>query len=145
MLGRAAAVWFGIMLLAVLNGGARDILLVPRMGDLVARALSCITLSALILGMTWVSLRWIAPDSRGDAWEIGALWLGMTLVFEFVAGHFLFGTPWPALLADYNLLAGRLWVLVLITTFVSPMLTYHRANFPSASIISRSGGRGESG
>ena len=52
MLARAGAVWFGIMLLAILNGAARDVLLVPRLGDLVARALSCVTLAGLIVLVT---------------------------------------------------------------------------------------------
>ena len=130
MVGRAAVVWFGIMLLAILNGAARDILFVSRMGDLAARALSCLTLSALIAGVTWVSLRWIGPASSVDAWRIGAVWLVMTLAFEFIAGHYLFGTPWPALLADYDLLAGRLWVVVLAITLAAPALIFTLGRIP---------------
>ena len=124
MLGRAGAVWFGIMLLAILNGAARDIVLVPRLGDLAARAASCVTLAAVILLLAWMSLRWINPSSIGDAWAIGVTWLGMTLAFEFLAGHYLFRTPWSTLLADYNLLAGRLWILVLAATLVAPVVAY---------------------
>jgi hypothetical protein len=131
MLGRAAIVWFGIMLLAILNGAARDILFAPRMGDPGARALSCVTLSALIVAVTWVSLRWIGPVSSGDAWRTGAAWLVMTLAFEFIAGHYLFRTPWPLLLADYNLLAGRLWVLVLVVTLAAPALVFHAGRNPA--------------
>jgi hypothetical protein len=130
MIARAVAVWFGIMLLAILNGAARDIVLVPRLGDLVARAVSCVTLAGVILLVAWLSLRWIAPASIGDAWTIGAMWLAMTLAFEFLAGHYLFRTPWPSLLADYNLLAGRLWILVLSATLVAPALAYSAAQNP---------------
>jgi hypothetical protein len=130
MLIRAGTVWFGIMLLAILNGAARDILLVPRMGDLAARAISCITLGGLILVVAWISLPWIRPASMGDAWTIGALWLVMTLTFEFVAGHYLFRTPWPTLLADYNLLAGRLWIVVLAATLIAPALAYRAEQNP---------------
>jgi hypothetical protein len=130
MLVRAGAVWFAIMLIAILNGAARDILFVRRLGDPAARALSCLTLAALIALVTWVSLRWIHPASLGDAWTIGAMWLVMTLGFEFGAGHYLFGTPWPQLLADYNLLAGRLWILVLVTTTVAPALVFRAMEIP---------------
>jgi hypothetical protein len=130
MIARAVAVWFGIMLLAILNGAARDIVLVPRLGDLVARAVSCVTLAGVILLVAWLSLRWIAPASIGDAWTIGGMWLAMTLAFEFLAGHYLFRTPWPSLLADYNLLAGRLWILVLSATLVAPALAYSAAQNP---------------
>lgn len=130
MLGRAGAVWFTIMLVAILNGAARDMLLVPRLGDVVARALSCVTLASLILVVTWISLPWIHPASIGDAWNIGAMWLGMTLAFEFLVGHYLFRTPWPTLLADYNLFAGRLWILVLVATLVAPALVFRAGKIP---------------
>ena len=124
MLARAGVVWFGIMLLAILNGAARDVLFVPRLGDLVARALSCVTLAGLILLVTRISLQWIHPASMGDAWTIGAMWLVMTLTFEFVAGHYLFHTPWTTLLADYNVFAGRLWILVLAATIAAPAFVF---------------------
>jgi hypothetical protein len=112
------------------NGAARDVVLVPRLGDPAARALSCLTLAGLILLITRLSLPWIRPASSNDAWMIGIVWLGMTLTFEFVAGHYLFGTPWPALLADYNVFAGRLWILVLIVTLIAPALVYRGAHIP---------------
>ncbi len=124
MLARAGAVWFGIMLLAILNGAARDTVLVPRFGDPAARALSCVTLASLILLVTWMSLQWIHPASTADAWAVGAMWLAMTLAFEFVAGHYLFHTPWATLLADYNIFTGRLWILVLAATLAAPALVY---------------------
>jgi hypothetical protein len=131
MLARAGAVWFGIMLLAILNGALRDILFAPRLGDLGARALSCLTLTAVIPLVTWISLQWIGPVSMSDAWRIGLMWLAMTLVFEFGAGHYVFRTPWRLLLADYNLLAGRLWILVLIATVTSPALVFLAEHNPA--------------
>ena len=130
MLVRAGAVWFAIMVIAILNGAVRDILLVPRLGDPVARAVSCVTLAALIVLVTWVSLRWIRPPSLGDASTIGVMWLAMTLTFEFVAGHYLFHTEWATLLADYNLLAGRLWIIVLVATTVAPALIFRAGEIP---------------
>ena len=47
MLARAGAVWFGIMLMAILNGAFRDVVLTPRLGDLGARAVSCLTLASV--------------------------------------------------------------------------------------------------
>jgi hypothetical protein len=130
MFVRLGAVWFAIMLIAILNGAARDMLLAPRLGDPVARALSCLTLAALIVLVTWVSLRWIHPASQGDAWTIGVMWLAMTLTFEFVAGHYLFHTEWSTLLADYNLLKGRLWIVVLVTTTIAPALIFRAGEIP---------------
>lgn len=130
MLARAGAIWFGIMLAAILNGALRDIVLTPRLGDLGARAVSCLTLVAVVLLVSWISLRWIGPTSLVDAWRIGLMWLAMTLAFEFGAGHYILRTPWPALLADYNILAGRLWVLVLLATVTAPALVYNAGQNP---------------
>jgi len=130
MLARAGAVWFGILLMAILNGAFRDVVLTPRLGDLGARAVSCLTLAAVIVIVTWISLPWIRPVLTADAWRIGSMWLTMTLIFEFGAGHYLFGAPWTTLLADYNLLAGRLWTLVLVETLTAPALVFHAAHNP---------------
>jgi hypothetical protein len=130
MLARAGTVWFGILLMAIFNGAFRDVVLTPRLGDLGARAVSCFTLASVIVLVTWISLPWVRPGSTSDAWRVGWMWLAMTLAFEFGAGHYLFGTPWTALLADYNLLAGRLWILVLVATLTAPALVYFAAHNP---------------
>ena len=36
--------------------------------------------------------------------------------------HFAMGVPWETLLADYNIFAGRLWLVVLLTTLCGPAL-----------------------
>jgi len=49
----------------------------------------------------------------------------LTVAFEFLFGHFVMGNPWEALLHDYNLVAGRVWVLVLTWIAVAPII-FHR-------------------
>jgi hypothetical protein len=83
-------------------------------------------LSLLILAAGWVAIPWIGPRTVQDAWTIGVLWVVLTLVFEFLGGHFLFGKPWQELLADYNILAGRIWVMVLIVTLMTPIIAFTR-------------------
>ena len=130
MFVRAGSIWLAIMVAAILNGAVRDFLLVPRLGDPLARAVSCVTLACAIFAITWASISWITPASPTDAWRIGLMWLAMTLVFEFGAGHYLFRTPWQALFADYNLFAGRLWILVLAATLTAPAIAYRAAENP---------------
>lgn len=122
MFGRAIAVWVVILLIAVVNGGLREVLLIPKLGATAGRALSSVALSAAVLLVTWALISWIAPAGVRAAWQVGALWVAMTLAFEFLIGHYLLGQPWPALFEDYNLAAGRIWILVLITTLVAPAL-----------------------
>ncbi|HEX7919010.1 MAG TPA: hypothetical protein VF454_06360 [Gemmatimonadales bacterium] len=122
MVLRPLAVWGLLLVLAVLNGGLRESWLVPTFGTLRAHQLSTLLLSALILGATWVTFGWLGVRSTREALVVGALWLALTLAFEFLAGHFLFHRAWPVLLADYDLSQGRIWILVLVVTFLAPAL-----------------------
>ena len=124
MITRTLVVWFGLLALAIANGGFRETILVPRLGLGMARAVSSVMLSLLIVGVGWGVTQWIGPATLQDAWAIGALWVALTLGFEFLGGHFLFGKPWPELLADYNLFAGRIWVLVLVATLMTPAIAF---------------------
>jgi hypothetical protein len=124
MMVRALLVWCGILALAFANGALREIAIVPRAGEVAGRAISSVTLSAAVLLVAWLTTPWIKPLSASDAWTIGCLWLGLTLAFEFLAGHFIFGDPWSQLLADYNVMRGRVWVLVPVTTLVAPLIIH---------------------
>jgi hypothetical protein len=67
------------------------------------------------------AIRWVAPAGLREAFLVGVLWVVLTVAFEFIAGHYLFGNPWPKLLADYDILHGRLWLLVLVTNLLAPL------------------------
>jgi hypothetical protein len=126
MIFRAVLIWFGLLTIAVLNGGFREAVLVSRLGRGVGQAVSTVLLSALILAVGWTAIPWIAPRSLQEAWTIGVLWVALTLAFEFLAGHFLFGKPWQELIADYNIFEGRIWVMVLIVTLMTPIVAFTR-------------------
>jgi hypothetical protein len=50
-----------------------------------------------------------------------AVWLVLTVAFEFGFGRAR-GCSWELLLHDYNLFAGRLWLLVLLMVLCAPYL-----------------------
>jgi hypothetical protein len=58
-----------------------------------------------------------------EALSVGALWLTLTLAFEFGVGHYGFGKAWSEPLADYDLRHGRIWVAVLVVTLLVPLCT----------------------
>jgi hypothetical protein len=120
MLWRALLVWLGLMVVAIANGTFRQYVLLPAVGSYAGHVVSSVTLSLLILLVAWLSIRWINPTSTRQAWAVGVLWLATTVVFEFVAGHYLFRHPWSKLLADYDVRQGRVWIIVLSTTFAAP-------------------------
>jgi hypothetical protein len=123
-------IWFALLLVAVANGGFREALLIPRFGPYPGHVVSTVMLCAGILIVTYVAVGWIHPGSRGDAIAIGLAWLALTLAFEFGFGRAR-GKPWAELLADYDVLKGRIWALVLVTTAVAPYLAARaRGLFP---------------
>jgi hypothetical protein len=125
MLMRSTVIWLTILILAFANGTLRELVLAPRLGNLLGGQLSAILLSIGVVLVTWLSLDWMQPRGWQGALGIGMLWVILTSAFEFLGGHFLFGKPWDVLLADYHLLQGRLWVLVLIATFLAPLSIWH--------------------
>lgn len=120
MLLRAALIWLCILILANINGAVREFGIIPHTGPRTGHLVSTLLLCAIIAAVAWLSIRWIGPPSPPDALGVGLLWLGLTLAFEFLAGRYLFHKPWGDLLADYNLAAGRIWILVPIVTLLSP-------------------------
>ena len=120
MTARALLTWLVLVLAAIANGTFRQYVLLERVGAHGGHVISSITLALLILLVAWLSIRWINPTSTRQAWAVGVLWLATTVVFEFVAGHYLFHHPWSKLLADYDVRQGRVWVVVLIATLVAP-------------------------
>lgn len=124
MITRALLAWLALLLFAILNGALRQAILIPYFGERAGQIVSTLLLSAIILGAAWVLLPWIHPRTGRDAWIVGALWLVLTVAFEFLGGHYLFGDPWEELLAAYNLAQGQIWVLVLITTLVAPVVVF---------------------
>lgn len=124
LLLRALALWFLILLGAVLNGGLRQRVLVPWLGESFGHVLSALFLSLIVVVVTALFATFLHLVSSREAWLVGGFWLILTVAFEFLAGHFVFGAPWEKLLADYNLAAGRIWILVLATTFLAPRLFY---------------------
>jgi hypothetical protein len=131
MLTRGLAVWLVLLALAICNGAMREKLLLPRIGEAAGHAVSSILLSAAIVTLTWFTISWIRPLSPAEAWQLGILWLGLTLAFEFLVGHYVMAQSWDRLLGDYNVARGRLWVLVLLTTMSAPpLLARVQALFP---------------
>jgi len=117
---RAVAVWAVLLVAAVANGALREGLIVPRLGAQAGHVISTVILCAAIAIVALLSIRWIAPHTRLGALWIGGVWLLLTLGFEFMAGHYLFGKAWGELLADYDLPGGRVWILVPVAALLAP-------------------------
>jgi len=116
--------WFGLMIVAVANGALRQYAFGKWLPELRAHQLSTAIGLSLIGLYTWVLTGMRPLTSPSQAVTVGALWFGMTVLFEFGFGHYVMKHPWRRLLHDYNLFAGRVWVLVLVGTAVLPYLCF---------------------
>lgn len=118
------ASWPGMVILAIINGLIREKVYGPSMSELSAHQLSSF-IAIILFGLyIYVLTGLFAIKSAGQAWMIGGIWLVMTIIFEFLFGHYVAGHAWSKLLHDYNLLQGRVWLLVLAWTTVAPYLFY---------------------
>jgi hypothetical protein len=125
---QAALMWLLFAVLAVGLGALRVTLLEPLVGEPVAHVLGTLAGCALFLALIFRFVRWTDqrfPVARAKPRlvALGLFWTILTIAFEFGFGHYVMGHSWARLLADYNLLAGRLWVLVLLTLYAGPRLS----------------------
>jgi len=117
--------WLLFMIIAIINALLRNVVYKPIIGDLRAHQVSTIIFMALILIVTYLVLKVTHLElTTQETFIIGTVWLLLTICFEFLAGHYVFGNSIDKLIVDYNILKGRIWSLVLITTFFAPFLTH---------------------
>jgi hypothetical protein len=122
MLVRYLAFWSVLAVVGVGNGVLRQATYGKLVPELLAHQISTAT-GILLTGLVVWPLTRIWPiGSTARAWTIGGAWLAMTVAFELGFGHYVAGHSWPRLLADYDLLAGRVWLLFLIWILGMPAL-----------------------
>ena len=122
MLFKAIAIWLAIVFAAILNGIFREKLLVPVTGPALALPLSGVLLSVLVFLVALMLVPFIGSSDRNIYIGIGFLWVVLTLVFEFLFGHFVAGKSWREIFQVFNVRKGDLFVVVLIVTAISPWL-----------------------
>ncbi len=118
---KAFVAWIAFGIVAVVLGAAREKLLRPRLTDLAAHQAETLIVCAVIFVLIVAFVRWARPG-RAMAWAIGCFWVVLTLAFEIGFFHFVAGKPTAELAADFNILRGHLWPLVLLTELVGPVL-----------------------
>jgi len=119
----ALLLWILFFPFAIVNAGLREKVWAPRFGEHAGHVISTIIFLVVLLLAIYAFLRVVdIPYNPGDLWLLGVLWLVLTVLFEFGFGHYVMGNSWEALLHDYNLLAGRVWVFIPLAWLLSPRL-----------------------
>lgn len=114
--------WLPGIPIAIINGSLRQFGYRPFMGELEAHQLSTLSFLILFGFYVWFIIPWMKFTKKYQPLYLGIFWLVLTIIFEFVFGYYVRGYTWEKLFYDYNLLDGRLWILVLIWIFISPLL-----------------------
>lgn len=118
-----ALVWIVFMVTGILNGIFREAVLRPSLSDRAAHAASTLILcAALAIEVATFVGAAAENESAAALLGLGVMWTAMTLAFEFGFGHYVAGTSWEALLENYDVLHGRIWVLVLVVLLLAPLV-----------------------
>ncbi len=116
--------WFPLVILAILNGALREKGYRRYMSELRAHQLSTLIGVVLVGIYVWImEFLWPLENSQ-QAFQIGGIWLVLTILFEFGFGHYVMGHPWEKLFHDYNIFTGRVWLLFVIWTAISPLVIF---------------------
>lgn len=119
----ALGIWFIFIIAAILNGVLRNSFIAPKVGEHAGHVFSTIILICVILVGTYLFISNLNINyTKTDLLLVGAFWLILTILFEFIFGHYVIGHSWSKLFADYNILKGRVWSFVLLITFIAPYL-----------------------
>ncbi|MBZ2171959.1 hypothetical protein [Nitratidesulfovibrio sp. SRB-5] len=121
----ATACWCALCAVAIANGALREAWLGPGLGTAAAHVVSTLLLCAAVglAALLYARRQGPAWGARG-MWATGLFWAGLTVAFEFLFGHYVAGHPWQRLLADYDVTAGRVWVLVPVSLALGPRLAW---------------------
>ena len=118
----AFILWLGMALFAIANGYMGNTYITPRLGNYgnhLYKTLSFVPVIFLFAGF-------YALQTRGElwltsAWFVSCFWISLTILFEFVFGHYVLGNSWEVLIADYRIWQGRLWLLILLSDAIAPL------------------------
>ncbi|MFO7654615.1 MAG: hypothetical protein R6X25_12460 [Candidatus Krumholzibacteriia bacterium] len=125
MLLRIFLLWLPMVPLAIVNAAIRERTYRRRTSELRAHQISSITAILLFGIYVWAVYPWLELDADPEARLVGMWWAGFTVLFELLFGRYAMRHSWARLGHDYDLRAGRIWVLVVIWVGVAPYVFYH--------------------
>ena len=111
-------------------------------GEFRANLIETVALVVVLALLIRLAVPWLNPSlDRRSLLRLGLFWTGLTLAFEFLFGNFVDGASWKVLLSNYNVAAGRLWILVPLTMGVGPALVGWLMSRRVQPILTMSGDR----
>jgi hypothetical protein len=133
--------WIPMLAIAIANGALRQLIFAKRLSELHAHQLSTITGSVFIGAFIWFIIRNWPPSSSRQAHLIGCVWVSLTIAFESFMGLALQHRALSEVLHEYNLFAGRVWLLFLVWLAIAPWLFFRLRSGRAQRLANTSEGR----
>lgn len=81
--------WIPMVFIAIVNATIREVVYKRYFSELQAHQVSTATGVVLFGLYIWMLARRVSLESAGQAIFIRAIWLGLTVAFEFIFGHYV--------------------------------------------------------
>lgn len=120
-MARGLAVFLLIMAVETLHGILRGLLLVPHVGERAASLIGWPIGAAIVLGITFLLIRWIGLTERRALLGLGLIWAVLTFCFEIAIGYAR-GLSNEAIFAEVNPFSGGLMVYSLTVMLLAPLV-----------------------
>jgi len=118
---KSILIWALIIPFAILNGGLREGVTAPLLGESIAEPLSGIILIAVILLITYFLLPKLGKGKKTEYILIGVLWFILTNIFDMLM-FFIEGVPIREFLYAFDIRTGNLWSIIVIVCLIAPIL-----------------------
>lgn len=120
---KSLGIWLLLAASAILVATFRVEVLLAQFGEQTAHQLGTLIFLIIQFIIIYFFINKMRIKETKTLLTIGIFWIVITIIFEFIFGHYVMGHPWQKLFSDYNLLNGRLWVLVLVNNIVAPLIS----------------------
>jgi len=122
MIKKSFFIWLAIIPLAFLNGGLREMVINPLIGEKYGQPISGVLLCLFVFVLCWFGISRIGRGTAKTYWIIGLLWMLLTVLFE--TGFFLLaGETFAELVNAYDITTGNLWSLCVLFIGIVPWLS----------------------
>lgn len=123
---KAALFWFVLLAIALINAMVRDVTYIPIVEPYIgiwAHQIGAILVSIVIFVAIFLFVRnEKVKHPMSDLVSIGLMWVIFTVIFETFLGIVIQQMSIQEVLSAYYFWNGELWIVVLITMILSPII-----------------------
>ena len=114
-------IWCCIVPCAIINGGLRELLLIPILGEKIAMIVSGLILCFVIYLIAYFLLPKLRIKEKNELITIRISWVILTLVFEFSMGV-MNNLSFEEMMKAYDITTGNLWSAIVLYIGFVPLI-----------------------